>query len=171
MARIAGLRLRERWGDWSGEPFTASSWRHISIYEPPTKRSAAHGGKIIQPATSVPSWPHCSSSLAGSTCFSSVKRTVSCSLPAWCHTATPPSRSAADCRRRSPRYGVRCAAVSFKREKLAGLVLRRPFRTGVWGVRPAVGLPARLASGLPVRLFGVLAGGIGVPEVAICLTT
>jgi len=40
MARIAGLRLRERWGDWSGEPFTASSWRHISIYEPATESSA-----------------------------------------------------------------------------------------------------------------------------------
>jgi hypothetical protein len=34
MARIAGLRLRERWGGWSAEPFTASSWRHVSIYEP-----------------------------------------------------------------------------------------------------------------------------------------
>ena len=33
MARIAGLRLRERFGDWNGEPFTASSWRHISVYE------------------------------------------------------------------------------------------------------------------------------------------
>jgi SAM-dependent methyltransferase len=34
MARIAGLRLRERWGGWTGEPFTAASWRHISVYEP-----------------------------------------------------------------------------------------------------------------------------------------
>lgn len=34
MARIAGLRLRERWGGWTGEPFTAGSWRHISVYEP-----------------------------------------------------------------------------------------------------------------------------------------
>ncbi len=33
MARIAGLRLRDRWGGWNGEPFTASSWRHISVYE------------------------------------------------------------------------------------------------------------------------------------------
>jgi SAM-dependent methyltransferase len=32
MARIAGLRLRDRWGGWEGEPFTASSWRHISVY-------------------------------------------------------------------------------------------------------------------------------------------
>jgi hypothetical protein len=39
------------------------------------------------------------------------------------------------------------------------------------GVRPAVGLPVRLASGLLIRLTGVLAAGIGVPEVAICLTT
>jgi len=33
MARIAGLRLRERWGGWNGEPYTASSWRHVSVYE------------------------------------------------------------------------------------------------------------------------------------------
>ncbi len=33
MARIAGLRLRDRWGGWNQEPFTASSWRHISVYE------------------------------------------------------------------------------------------------------------------------------------------
>lgn len=33
MARIAGLRLRERWGGWDGEPFTATSWRHVSVYE------------------------------------------------------------------------------------------------------------------------------------------
>lgn len=33
MARIAGLRLRDRWGGWHGEPFTAASWRHISVYE------------------------------------------------------------------------------------------------------------------------------------------
>ncbi len=33
MARLAGLRLRERWGGWEGEPYTAESWRHISVYE------------------------------------------------------------------------------------------------------------------------------------------
>lgn len=33
MARIAGLRLRERWGGWNGEPFTAASTRHVSVYE------------------------------------------------------------------------------------------------------------------------------------------
>jgi cyclopropane fatty-acyl-phospholipid synthase-like methyltransferase len=32
MARIAGLRLKERWGGWKREPFTASSSRHVSVY-------------------------------------------------------------------------------------------------------------------------------------------
>ena len=34
MARLAGLRLLERRGGWTGEPFTAASRQHISIYEP-----------------------------------------------------------------------------------------------------------------------------------------
>lgn len=33
MARLAGLRLRERWGGWNGDSFTAASWRHVSVYE------------------------------------------------------------------------------------------------------------------------------------------
>jgi SAM-dependent methyltransferase len=33
MARLAGLRLRERWGGWAREPFTASSPGHVSVYE------------------------------------------------------------------------------------------------------------------------------------------
>jgi SAM-dependent methyltransferase len=33
MARIAGLRLRERHGGWNGEPFVADSKRHVSVYE------------------------------------------------------------------------------------------------------------------------------------------
>jgi ubiquinone/menaquinone biosynthesis C-methylase UbiE len=33
MARLAGLRLRSRWGDWKGGEFTASSGKHISVYE------------------------------------------------------------------------------------------------------------------------------------------
>jgi SAM-dependent methyltransferase len=33
MARLAGLRLRERWGGWEREPFTAASSRHVSVYE------------------------------------------------------------------------------------------------------------------------------------------
>lgn len=32
MARIAGLRLRERWGGWSREPFTGSSTNCVSVY-------------------------------------------------------------------------------------------------------------------------------------------
>jgi SAM-dependent methyltransferase len=33
MAQLAGLRLRERFGGWSGEPFTADSRSHVSIWE------------------------------------------------------------------------------------------------------------------------------------------
>ena len=36
MARLAGLRLRERYGGWQGEAFSASSASHVSVY--------AHGG-------------------------------------------------------------------------------------------------------------------------------
>ena len=32
MARIAGLRLKERWGGWGGEPFTGTSELHVSVY-------------------------------------------------------------------------------------------------------------------------------------------
>lgn len=32
MARIAGLRLIERFGGWIGEPFDGSSRRHVSVY-------------------------------------------------------------------------------------------------------------------------------------------
>src|SRR5262245_57760612 len=32
MARLAGLRLLERWGSWHKEPFTDASPRHISVY-------------------------------------------------------------------------------------------------------------------------------------------
>ena len=32
MARIAGLRLRERWENWERDPLTESSGEHISIY-------------------------------------------------------------------------------------------------------------------------------------------
>ncbi|MGI5391175.1 class I SAM-dependent DNA methyltransferase [Streptomyces sp. CA-251251] len=35
MARIAGMRLRDRWEGWSGEPFTHESRRHVSVWEKP----------------------------------------------------------------------------------------------------------------------------------------
>jgi hypothetical protein len=35
MARLAGLRLRERWGGWQREPFTAASESHVSVWEKP----------------------------------------------------------------------------------------------------------------------------------------
>ena len=33
MARIAGLRLRERWSGWKREPFTRTSTKHVSVWE------------------------------------------------------------------------------------------------------------------------------------------
>ena len=33
MAELAGMRLRSRWADWQGSPFTASSTAHVSVYE------------------------------------------------------------------------------------------------------------------------------------------
>lgn len=33
MAQLAGMRLRERFGGWGGEPFTAASNAHVSVYE------------------------------------------------------------------------------------------------------------------------------------------
>jgi SAM-dependent methyltransferase len=35
MARLAGLRLRHRWGGWRREEFTAGSEKHVSVYERP----------------------------------------------------------------------------------------------------------------------------------------
>ena len=33
MARLAGLRLRDRWGDWDKSEFTSHSPSHVSVYE------------------------------------------------------------------------------------------------------------------------------------------
>jgi SAM-dependent methyltransferase len=35
MARIAGLRLTERWADWDRTPFTADSRQHVSVWQKP----------------------------------------------------------------------------------------------------------------------------------------
>jgi SAM-dependent methyltransferase len=33
MARLAGMELRERWADWTREPFTADSVSHVSVWQ------------------------------------------------------------------------------------------------------------------------------------------
>jgi SAM-dependent methyltransferase len=33
MARLAGLRLRDRWGGWDRRPFAADSTQHVSVFE------------------------------------------------------------------------------------------------------------------------------------------
>jgi SAM-dependent methyltransferase len=36
MARLAGMRLRERWSSWTREPFTSESTMHVSVWETPS---------------------------------------------------------------------------------------------------------------------------------------
>ena len=38
MARLAGMRLRERWHDWDRSPFTSESRKHVSVWERPGGR-------------------------------------------------------------------------------------------------------------------------------------
>ena len=33
MARIAGMKLRDRWADWDRSPFTAESRKHVSVWQ------------------------------------------------------------------------------------------------------------------------------------------
>jgi SAM-dependent methyltransferase len=33
MARLGGMRLKERWGDWDRRPFTDESAKHVSVWE------------------------------------------------------------------------------------------------------------------------------------------
>jgi SAM-dependent methyltransferase len=33
MARLAGLRLRERWAGWDREPYPSKRWTHVSVWE------------------------------------------------------------------------------------------------------------------------------------------
>ena len=32
MARLAGMRLEHRWGDWDRSPYTATSRKHVSVW-------------------------------------------------------------------------------------------------------------------------------------------
>lgn len=41
MAQLAGLRLRDRWADWSCSPFTSASRNHVSVYERATTSADA----------------------------------------------------------------------------------------------------------------------------------
>ena len=37
MARLAGLRLRDRWDGWTRQPFTGESRQHVSVWEKPDR--------------------------------------------------------------------------------------------------------------------------------------
>jgi SAM-dependent methyltransferase len=36
MAQLAGMRLRDRWADWSGQPFISESRSHVSVWRKPS---------------------------------------------------------------------------------------------------------------------------------------
>ena len=44
MARLAGLRRRERWSGWCHEPFTGESETFVGVWEKPTEPSSARSG-------------------------------------------------------------------------------------------------------------------------------
>jgi SAM-dependent methyltransferase len=35
MAQLAGMRLRDRWANWTRDPFTSASTKHVSVWEKP----------------------------------------------------------------------------------------------------------------------------------------
>jgi hypothetical protein len=37
MAELAGLTLAQRWGGWTGEPFTGDSSQHVSVWRKPAR--------------------------------------------------------------------------------------------------------------------------------------
>lgn len=43
MARLAGLRLRERWADWDRSPFSSASPKHISVWDLDAEASNSAG--------------------------------------------------------------------------------------------------------------------------------
>src|SRR5919197_5648214 len=56
MARLAGLRLRERWSGWKREPFTSESTRHVSVWER-TAGGGRGGGGAAPPGEQIPHHP------------------------------------------------------------------------------------------------------------------
>jgi SAM-dependent methyltransferase len=46
MARLAGMRLRERWGGWKREPFTSESATHVSVWEKPAPEGYSGGSSL-----------------------------------------------------------------------------------------------------------------------------
>jgi hypothetical protein len=46
MARLAGMRLRERWGGWRREPFSGESRRHVSVWEKPAAGGYSGGSSL-----------------------------------------------------------------------------------------------------------------------------
>jgi len=56
IARIAGLTLQERWGDWDRSPFTSESTKHISVWQHPAgqRGGGSSGNAWSRPAVRRP---------------------------------------------------------------------------------------------------------------------
>jgi hypothetical protein len=48
MARLAGMRLVERWGGWAREPFTGESRQQVSVWEKPVSGGYGDGGELAR---------------------------------------------------------------------------------------------------------------------------
>ena len=53
MARLAGMKLRERWSGWKREPFTSESDKHVSVWEKPLSPSQVKARMPLSSARSV----------------------------------------------------------------------------------------------------------------------
>jgi SAM-dependent methyltransferase len=49
MAQLAGMKLRERWGGWTKEPFTRDSKKHVSVWEKPAVPAESSGSVSDRP--------------------------------------------------------------------------------------------------------------------------
>jgi SAM-dependent methyltransferase len=47
MARLAGMKLRDRFGGWKGEPFTSDSTKHVSVWEKPAGSSTRSPSNVM----------------------------------------------------------------------------------------------------------------------------
>ena len=53
MARLAGMRLRQRFGGWDRSPFTSDSRLHVSVYEPAPTPVATPSTKAKRTASKI----------------------------------------------------------------------------------------------------------------------
>jgi SAM-dependent methyltransferase len=65
MARIAGMKLRERWGDWKRAPFTAESTKHVSVWEKSASASPMRARRVTDCLVRLDTLPGAASAVPG----------------------------------------------------------------------------------------------------------